>query len=246
MNLKNKVALVTGASRGIGKATAIALAKEGYSVVINYKNNAQEAREVLNLCNSYSQGNIVVQADISKEAAVINLFRTIKKTHPTLHVLVNNAGIFDEQDGTTNTRAFENIFRHNFLSHIIVIKHALRTMKRGKIINISSVHGKSGYGRPENAAYSSQKAALENYTVNLAKQLAPKILVNAVAPGRTVTSMWGKLNSHQQKKLGEAHLIKRMIKPEEIANAVIFLATNDAVCGEILSVDGGYMLGKIS
>ncbi len=119
-------------------------------------------------------------------------------------------------------------------------------MKRGKIINVSSIHGRLGYGRPTAAAYASIKAALDNYTKNLAKQLAPRILVNAVAPGRVATPMWGSPSPRQQKKLGEVHLIKRMIQPEEVADAITFLVKNDAMCGEILSIDGGYRLGNIS
>lgn len=246
MKLKNKVALITGASKGIGRATAISLAKEGCSAVINYKGDNQAAREVLNLCNAHSIGNMVIKADISNEIAVKKMMGRIGKTYASLHVLVNNAGTFDEHDNPTNVKAFENIFKNNFLGHILVIKHALKIMKRGKIINVSSIHGRLGYGRPTAAAYASFKAALDNYTKNLAKQLAPRILVNAVAPGRVATPMWGSPSLRQQKKLGEVHLIKRMIQPEEVADAIIFLAKNDAMCGEILSIDGGYRLGNIS
>ncbi|MFA6197682.1 MAG: SDR family oxidoreductase [Patescibacteria group bacterium] len=246
MKLKNKVALVTGASKGIGAATAIALAKEGCSVVLNYKTDGQSAKNVLDQCTVYSTGNLAIKADITNNVAVQNMFERIKKTYPSLHVLVNNAGTFDEHDNPTNVEAFENLFQNNFLCHISVIKHALKTMKRGKIVNVSSIHGRLGYGRPTAIAYAAFKAALENYTKNLAKELAPRILVNAVAPGRVATPMWGKLNTRRQKKLGEVHLIKRMIQPEEIADAITFLVKNDAMCGEILTVDGGYRLGNIS
>lgn len=215
-------------------------------MVINYKSDSQAAREVLNLCNAHSTGNIAIQADISNELAVKKMMERIGETHASLHVLVNNAGTFDDHDHPTNVKIFEKIFKNNFLGHIIVIKHALKLMKRGKIVNVSSIHGKLGYGRPTAAAYASFKAALENYTKNLAKQLAPSILVNAVAPGRVATPMWGNPNLRRQKKLGEVHLIKRMIQPEEVANAITFLVKNDAMCGEILSIDGGYRLGYIS
>ena len=246
MKLTNKVALVTGASKGIGAATAIALAKEGCSVVINYKNDSISANAVLQECNKYSVGNTIVRADITNSVAVQKMFTTIRKKHHALHVLVNNAGTFDEHDNPTNIKAFENIYRNNFLGHILVTKHALKIMKRGKIINVSSIHGRLGYGRPSAIAYAAFKAALENYTKNLAKQLAPKILVNAVAPGRVATPMWGNTGARQQKKLGEVHLIKRMIQPEEISDAITFLVKNDAMCGEILTIDGGYRLENIS
>jgi len=246
MKLKNKVALITGASKGIGRATAIALAKEGCSVVINYKTDGKSAQEVLNQCNVYSTGNMLFKADITNNIAVKKMMEKIAETFTSLDVLINNAGTFDKHDSPTNIEAFENIFKTNFLSHVLVTKYSLKIMKRGKIVNVSSIHGKLGYGRPTAIAYSAFKAALESYTKNLAKQLAPRILVNAVAPGRVATPMWGKINSRQQKKLGEIHLIRRMIQPEEVADAITFLVKNDAACGEILTIDGGYGLGYIS
>lgn len=240
MKLKNKIALITGASTGIGRATAIALAQEGCSVVINYKTNAQPAKIVLQECNKYSIGNMIIKTDITKRVAVKKMIEKIEKTHKHLHILINNAGIFDEHDSPTNDEVFELLFKQNFLSHILVTKHALPIMHQGKIINVSSIHGKLDYGRPTATAYSAFKAALESYTKKLAKQCAPKILVNAIAPGRVVTPMWGNLTTSQQKKLGKVHLINRMIEPEEIADGILFLIKNDAMCGEILRLDGGY------
>lgn len=124
----------------------------------------------------------------------------------------------------------------------MVTKYVLQLMTEGKIINISSVHAKLGYGRPSAIAYSAFKAATESYTKNLAKELAPKILVNAIAPGRVATPMWDNPDQKEQEELGRVHLIKRMIQPEEIAESVIFLAKNDAICGEVLTVDGGMSL----
>jgi 3-oxoacyl-[acyl-carrier protein] reductase len=246
MKLKNKVALITGASKGIGRATAIALAKEGCSVVINYKTDTQLAKEVLDECSNYSMGNMAIRADIANENAVKGMVAKIKKMHGSLHVLVNNVGAFDESDNPTNIKVFEKIFKNNFLSHIQVIKYALKIMGRGKIVNVSSIHGRLGFGRPTAIAYAAFKAALESYTKNLAKQLAPRILVNAVAPGRVATPLWGNPNLRQQKKLGQVHLIKRMIQPGEIADAIMFLVKNDAVCAEVLTIDGGYRLGNIT
>jgi 3-oxoacyl-[acyl-carrier protein] reductase len=115
-------------------------------------------------------------------------------------------------------------------------------MEKGKIIFISSIHGKLGHGRPTAIAYSSMKAALDSYMKNLAKHLAPNILVNSIAPGRTLTPMWGKMDEKYKSKLAEGHLIKRWIEPNEIADGAIFLAKNDAVCGQILIIDGGMSL----
>jgi len=241
MDLSKKVALITGSSKGIGSAIAIALAKEGCSVVINFKSDAAGAQKTLEECNKYSKENVSIKTDVSSENEVDSLFAQIEEKFKHLDILINNAGIFDKNDGPTNVEAFENIYRNNFLSIILVIKYALPLMKVGKIINISSIHGKLGQGRPEASAYSAFKAALENYTKNLAKDLAPNILVNAIAPGKVITSMWGNPTMAEQKELGKAHLIGRMIQPEEIASSAIFLAKNNAVCGEILTVDGGWV-----
>ncbi len=241
MELKRKIALVTGASKGIGSAAAITLAKEGCSVVINFKSDADAAKGVLEECNKLSKNNLLVRADVSDENQILSMFEKIKTEFGHLDVLVNNAGIFDGKDSPTNTEAFENVFRNNFLSAVMVTKHALSLMKKGKIVNISSIHGRLGYGRPFAAAYSSFKAALENYTKNLAKDVAPDVLVNAIAPGRVNTPMWG-ADETEQKELGKAHLIQRMIQPEEIADGIVFLCKNDAVCGEVLTIDGGMSL----
>lgn len=242
MKILGKTVLVTGASKGIGAATAIAFAKEGCNVVINYKTSSHDAQAVLKECNRYSKKNMLVKADVSKEKEVAEMLKKVKKEYSGLDILVNNAGIFDESDAVTNINAFENIFRNNFLSNVLVTKYALPLLSSGKIINVSSIHGRLGHGRPGAAAYSSFKAALENYTKNLAKELAPKILVNAVAPGRVVTPQWGNPGPKEQKKLGKVHLIRRMIQPEEVADSIIFLTKNDAMCGEVLTIDGGMSL----
>ena len=104
------------------------------------------------------------------------------------------------------------------------------------------MHGKIGHGRPRAIAYSSMKAALDSYTKNLAKDLAPAIIVNAVAPGKTLTPMWGELNKKEKKELAATQLMNRFILPEEIAEGIIFLIKNDAICGEILTIDGGMSL----
>ena len=242
MDLVGKMALVTGASKGIGRATAIAFAKEGCSVAINFKSDLEDAKAVLEECNRYSKGNMLAQADVSKENEVSKMFVKLKEQFTHLDILVNNAGIFDENDSPTNVEAFENVYRNNFLSCVMVTKYALPIMKQGEIVNVSSIHGRLGHGRPSAIAYSAFKAALENYTKNLAKELAPEILVNAIAPGRVATPMWGNPDDKEQTELGQVHLIKRMIQPEEIAEGVIFLTKSDAMCGEVLTIDGGMSL----
>lgn len=242
MQIKDKIVLVTGASKGIGKATAIAFAKEGASVILNFKSDLKAARLVLEECNSYSSNNLLIQADIADEKSVRAMFTEIKDHYGHLDVFAGCAGIFDERESITNIEVFENTYHNNFLSYVQCTKYLLPLMKKGKIVYVSSINGKLGEGVPEEIAYSAFKAALENYTKNLAKALAPDILVNAVAPGRTATAMWGNPDAKQQIEYGKAQLIKRMIQPEEIADAILFLAKNDAMCGEILTIDGGNSL----
>ena len=242
MELKDKVALVTGASKGIGAAAAVALAKEGCRVIVNFRIDEKSAQEVANECNKYSKGNTAVKADISEEGNVREMMEEVKRSFLHVDVLVNNAAIFDDADSPTNVEVFENLFRKNFLSQVMVTKYTLPLMKEGKIVNVSSIHGKLGHGNPGAIAYSAFKAALESYTKNLAKELAPRILVNAIAPGRVLTPAWGNPDPEKQNELGQAHLIKRMIRPEEIAGGIVFLVKNDAVCGEVLTIDGGMSL----
>lgn len=242
MELTGKVSLVTGASKGIGGAIAIALAQDGCSVAINYKADKKAAEMVLRECDKYSKGNILAEADVSVETAVAEMLDEVKGRYGHLDILINNAGIFDQTDSPTNINVFQNIYRNNLLSCVLVIKYALPIMQAGKIVNISSIYGRLGHGRPDAIAYSAFKAALESYTKNLAKTLAPNILVNAIAPGRVATPMWGDPDEKKQKELGSVHLIKRMIQPDEIASGAIFLCKNDAVCGEVLTIDGGFGL----
>lgn len=237
-----KTALVTGAKQGIGKATAIALAQAGYSVAINYRSDESAAQAILEECNQYSGGNILVKADLSESSQVKSMFEKLKQSYDSLDVLVNNVGIFAEGDSPTNLEVFEKIYRSNFMSCVATTKYALELMDEGSIVNISSIHGRIGHGGPYAAAYSAFKAAMDSYTKNLAKDVAPKVLVNAVAPGRVNTPMWGTESIEEKKELGQAHAIKRMIEPEEIADAVLFLVKNRAMCGEVLTVDGGMSL----
>ena len=242
MKIKNKVVLITGASRGIGSSTAITLAKQGASVIINYKSDKALASKVLDECNKYSKNNIIIKADITNEKEVKEMFDKITKEYGGLDVLVNNAGIFDDSDSPTNLEAFENIFKINLLAQVRVTKYALKLMKTGKIINVSSIAGRIGQGRPHSSAYSAMKAALDSYTMTLAKDLAPNIIVNSIAPGKTLTPMWGDLKESEKKELAKTQLINRFILPDEIAKGILFLIENDAVCGEILTIDGGMSL----
>jgi len=242
MILKGKTVLVTGGSKGIGRAIVEAVAKEGANVIINYSKDAKGAQAVADEAAKHSVKTLVVEADISNQEQVDAMFNKIRAEFPTIDVLVNNAGIFDEDDSPDSIETFEHIFNANFLGQVRVTNAARQIMTKVKIIFLSSIHGKLGHGGPEAIAYSSMKAALDSYMKNLAKALAPNILVNSIAPGRTLTPLWGVMTEPEKTELASGQLINRWIEPSEIADGVVFLAKNDAVCGEVLVVDGGMSL----
>lgn len=242
MDLKNKIALVTGASKGIGAATSIALAEHGARVIINFHSDEKGALRTLEKCDSLLAGSIIVKTDIENDNEVKEMFSKIKETFGKLDILVNNAGIFASSENPVDLKTYESMWSMNFLAQVRVTKYALELMKVGKIVNVTSIHGRLGHGNPSAIAYSSLKAAFDSYTKNLAKGLAPNILVNAIAPGRTLTPMWGSLSSEEEKELGKGQLIERFIEPKEIADGILFLLQNNAVCGEILTLDGGMSL----
>lgn len=242
MKLQGKTVLVTGGSKGIGKAVVEAMALQGANVIINYSRDETAAQETADLLAKYPVKVLTVKADITNQQEVDLMASLVKKEFSTIDVLVNNAGTFDKKDGPDSLEAFQNLFEANFLAQVRVTNAIRPLMKKGKIVFVSSIHGKLGHGRPGVIAYSAMKAALDSYMKNLAKHLAPDILVNAVAPGRTLTPMWGEMTEDFKKSQAAGHLINRWIEPSEIADGVVFLAANDAVCGEILTIDGGMSL----
>jgi 3-oxoacyl-[acyl-carrier protein] reductase len=242
MKLSGKTVLVTGGSKGIGRAVVEAMAEQGANVIINYNNDEQAANEIADLARKHAVKVLVVKADIDKQSEVDDMFTKIKSEFSSLDILVANAGLFFSGDSPDNIEAFEKVFNTNVFAQVKVTNAARKLMTKGKIVFVSSIHGKLGHGRLDAIAYSASKAALNSYVKNLAKFLAPDILVNAVSPGRTLTPMWGDMDEKYKQEQAEGHLINRWIEPSEIADGVVFLAKNDAVCGEILIIDGGMSL----
>lgn len=187
MTLKDKTVLITGGSKGIGRACVEAFAKEGANVIINYANDKKSAQETADIAKNYDVKVLLVQANVSKQEEVDDMFEAIKQELSSIDVLVNNAGIFLGNDDPDNMAAIEQLFATNFFGAIRVTNAARQMMSKGKIIFISSIHGKLGHGSPGVIGYSASKAALDSYMKNLAKTLAPEILVNSIAPGRTTT-----------------------------------------------------------
>jgi 3-oxoacyl-[acyl-carrier protein] reductase len=242
MILKDKTVLVTGGSKGIGRACVEAFAEQGANVIINYIHDEKAAKEVAAAATKHGVKTLVVQANIAKQADVDAMFAQIKDEFSSVDVLVNNAGTFVEGEGPYDVGAIQETFDTDFFGQIRVTDSARQLMKKGKIIFISSIHGKLGHGRPSVIGYAAAKAAMDSYMKNLAKDLAPDILVNAIAPGRTLTPMWGEMSEAEIKSKAAGQLINRWIEPSEIADGAVFLAKNDAVCGELLVIDGGMSL----
>ncbi len=240
--LENKVALITGASRGIGRATAILFAKEGAKVVINYKSNQREAEKVLEIAGK--NNGIIARADVSNEEDVKRLVDETVKQFGKIDILVNNAGIVFEIPLMEKTvEQWEQTLRTNLIGTFLCSKYVALYMKQqkgGAIVNVSSTNAFDGY--PESIDYDVSKAGITILTKDFAKELAPYVRVNAVAPSWVDTDMNKNLPAGFLKSETEKILLKRFAKPEEIAKAILFLSSDDAsfINGSTLTIDGGY------
>ncbi len=242
----NKVALVTGSSRGIGKAIITDFAKKGYNVVINYikeYNEAERLKEKLE--NEYSIRALTIKADVSNEDEVQEMVANIKKEFKRIDVLVNNAGIaIDKEFEDRTVEDWKRTLSVNLIAPFIVSKYVGNEMlknKSGKIINISSTNGINAFF-PTSIDYDASKAGVINLTHNLAIQFAPYINVNCVAPGWVNTDMNKELPKDLIEEETNRIYKKRFAEPSEIAKVVTFLASDDAdfINDEIIKVDGGY------
>lgn len=246
MNLQNKVVVVTGSSSGIGKAVAEAFAKQGAKVIINSKSNREGGEAVANAINANGGNAFHIQSDLSNAENVKEFFSRIIAHYKTVDVLINNAGRTVPQSfELTEKQHWLDTFDDNLIPTILCSKEASKIMKShgsGSIINTSSVRGIDHTGREGIMAYSAAKAAINNFTRTLAKELAPKITVNAVAPGFIHTPYLDKVT--EEMKLNWLKLIplNRFIEPEEIANSYVFLALSPYITGTILIADGGFTL----
>ena len=237
-----KVVLVTGGSRGIGRSTSIEFAKNGYNVVINYVNDDISANSLKEeIINKYNVKCETVKCDISDENSVKDMINNIVSTFGKIDVLVNNAGIaIDTVFEDKNKENFMKILGVNLVGTFLVSKEVSKYMSSGSIINISSDCG-IDKGYPEGIDYDASKAGVISLTKDLAKQFAPKIRVNAVAPGWVLTDMNKELDHDFVKKEEEKILLNRFADPIEIAKVVYFLSTEDAsyINGSVIRVDGG-------
>ncbi|QNF32839.1 3-oxoacyl-ACP reductase FabG [Adhaeribacter swui] len=248
LKLENKVAVVTGASKGIGASIAKAFAKEGAKVVINFASSKASADKVVQEITENGGTAIAVQADVSKFADIIRLFEETKKAFGTLDVLVNNAGVFKIEllDGISEESFHLQVNTH-LLGPILSIQQAVNLLgeKGGSIINLSSTVSLNPL--PGVMVYSAAKAGIDNVTKTLAKELGPKkIRVNAIAPGVTETEgnhEAGIIGGDIEKQMLPLTPLGRIGQPDDIAKVAVFLASDDAawVTGERITVSGGLL-----
>ena len=246
MKLNGKVALITGSSRGIGRSTAIKFAEEGANIVINYKNNKEKALEVLDIIKSSGSDAIIVQCDVSKEDQVKQMVEESIKKFGKIDILVNNAGIvYDIPLFDKTVEQWKEVINTNLIGSFICSKYCSKHMKKqgsGSIINISSTNGINALS-PYSADYDTSKAGLISLTKNMAEELGPNIRVNSIAPGWVDTDINKDLPEDFVEDEKKKIILKRFGKPEEIASAALFLASEDSsfMTRAIIMVDGGYI-----
>jgi 3-oxoacyl-[acyl-carrier protein] reductase len=245
--LEGKVAIVTGASRGIGRAIALELARRGAQVVVNYNRSAEAAAEVVASIEAAGGQATAVQADVSDFEQAGRLIQAGLEAFGQIDILVNNAGTTrDQLLMLLKEEDWDDVLRINLKSIFNCCKAAARPMVRrrqGRIVNITSVSGIVGQGGQTN--YAASKAGIIGFTKSLAKELGPRsITVNCVAPGFVPTDLTADLPEDLLQKAIEVTPLRRLGRPEEIAYAVAFLASDEAsfITGETLTVDGGLVM----
>ena len=247
MKLEGKKALVTGASRGIGRAIALALAAEGADVAVNFAGNEAAAKAVAAEIEALGRKAIIIKADIASHEAATAMLDQVVKELGHIDILVNNAGI--TRDGLLlrmKEEDWDAVLTTNLKGVFNCTKAAIKYMMKqryGRIVSISSVVGVMGNAGQTN--YAAAKAGVIGFTKAVAKEVAARgITVNAVAPGFVQTDMTAVLNEKQVEAMQAAIPLKRLGQPEDIARAVLFLASDDAnyITGQTLHVDGGMVM----
>lgn len=243
--MENKVVLITGASRGIGRSTAIKFAKNNYNIVINYNSSYDMAMELRDyLTSTYNVDVMVIKADVSNEVEVKDMIRQVIEYFGYIDVLINNAGIAIDSDFIDkDSSSFNKILNINLVGTFLVSKEVSKHMinrKKGSIINIASTNGiDSMY--VESLEYDASKAGVISLTHNLANHLKPYVRVNCICPGWVSTDMNIDLDDNYIESENNKIMLNRFAEPEEIANVIYFIASEDAsyVNNSIIKVDGG-------
>jgi len=245
--LKGKTAVVTGASRGIGRAIALKLATLGANIVVNYRNSAGAMQEVVKEIEALGVKTLAVQCDISNYSDVENMMKKCKEEFGSIDILVNNAGI--TKDGLLmrmKEEDFDSVIDTNLKGAFNCTKHVSAIMlkqRAGRIINISSVSGLTGNAGQVN--YSSAKAGILGMTKAVAREFASRgVTCNAVAPGYIQTDMTDGLPDKVKEAIMNSIPLNRLGMPGDVANAVAFLASEEAsyITGQVINVDGGMVM----
>lgn len=247
MKLEGKVALVTGASRGIGREVALGLAKQGADVVVNYSGSEERANQVVAEIKELGRNAVAVQCDVSNSESVTNMVKTTIDIFGKLDILVNNAGITkDNLLMRMKEEEWDDVININLKGVFLCTKAVTRQMMKqrsGRIINISSIVGVSG--NPGQANYVAAKSGVIGLTKTTAKELSSRgITVNAIAPGFITTDMTDKLTEDVKEQMLKQIPLARFGEPSDIANVVVFLASEDSryMTGQTLHVDGGMVM----
>lgn len=245
--LMSKVALITGATRGIGKQIAITLAKEGYDIALNYRRENEELDNTRKEIEENQVGCLAVKGDVSNFEDCEEFVKQVIEKFGKIDVLVNNAGITkDMLLMRMKKEDFEQVIDVNLMGTFNVTKNVVTYMlkaRSGRIVNISSVVGVSGNAGQTN--YAASKAGIIGFTKSLAKEVASRgILVNAVAPGFIETSMTEVLKEEVKEEIAKSIPLKRMGTSQDVANVVKFLTSEDSsyITGQVLHVDGGMLM----
>ena len=247
MTLVGNVALVTGGSRGIGRAIALKLAENGADVAINYAGNTAAAEEVKAAIEQMGRKALLIQCSVADTDGVQAMVNQVVKELGRLDILVNNAGI--TRDGLLmrmKEADWDDVMNTNLKGVYNCSKAVMRTMmkqKSGRIVNMASVVGEMGNAGQAN--YAAAKAGVIGFTKSLAKEVASRgITVNAIAPGFIATDMTSVLSDDQKAEMARTIPLGRAGQPEDVANAVLFLASEGAayITGQVLNVDGGMVM----
>lgn len=245
--MKNKTVLITGASMGIGKATAITLARCGMNVILNYCNHQKEAEETANQINKNGLQAVAIQADVSNNIQVINMVNQAYEIFGSIDALVNNAGIAQQKLFTDiSEKEWDEMFAINVKGAYNCCQAVLPNMihnKSGKIINMSSIWGLVGASCEVH--YSATKAAIIGFTKALAKEVGPSgIQVNCVAPGVIKTKMLADFSDEDLKNLSNETPLCKLGTPQDVANVIKFLISDesDFITGQVISPNGGFVI----
>lgn len=241
--LEGKTVLVTGAAKGIGKAIALAFAKQGCNIVLNYRSNVSD--DTIKEIEAYNVKCMPLQGDVSDFATAAEIVKKAKKEFGTVDVLVNNAGITkDMLLMRMSEEEFDSVIQTNLKGTFNMIRHVSSVMlkqRSGAIINMSSVVGVTGNAGQAN--YAASKAGVIGLTKATAKELAARgVTCNAIAPGFVETDMTAVLTDEQKSMMLEVIPLKRYGQVEDIANAAVFFAKNTYITGQVLNVDGGMVM----